>query len=94
MASTAAPIRIVVPLPLALKSANAWLFPGGRPALVDCGVGTGEGHAALLAGLRDARVDPARLRLFVTHGHIDHAGNAAALRRDHGVELQAPPEES
>lgn len=94
MSSAASPVRIVVPLPLALKSANAWLFPGSRPALVDCGVGTAEGHAALLAGLRDAGVDPARLRLFVTHGHIDHAGNAAALRRDHGVELQAPPEEA
>ena len=90
MPSSASPVRIVVPLPLALKSANAWLFPGARPALVDCGVGTAEGHAALLAGLRAAKVDPGRLRLFVTHGHIDHAGNAAALRRDHGVELSAP----
>ena len=88
------PVRLVIPLPLALKSANAWLFPGERPALVDCGVGTTEGHAALMAGIRSAKVDPARLRLFVTHGHIDHAGNAAALHRDHGVELQAPPEEA
>ena len=94
MPSPASPVRIVVPLPLALKSANAWLFPGSQPALVDCGVGTTEGHTALMAGLREARVDPSRLRLFVTHGHIDHAGNAAALRRDHGVELQAPPAES
>lgn len=86
----ASPVRIVVPLPLALRSANAWLFPGAQPALVDCGAGTGEGHAALLAGLKAAKVDPQRLRLFVTHGHIDHAGNAAALRRDHGVELAAP----
>ena len=88
--SPGSPVRIVVPLPLALKSANAWLFPGRQPALVDCGVGTAEGHAALVAGLKEAQVDPRRLRLFVTHGHIDHAGNAAALRREHGVELAAP----
>lgn len=86
----ASPQRIVVPLPLALRSANAWLFPGRQPALVDCGVGTAEGHAALLAGVRQHKVDPSRLRLYVTHGHIDHAGNAAALRREHGVELAAP----
>lgn len=86
----AGPVRIVVPLPLALRSANAWLFPGAQPALVDCGVGTPEGHAALAAGLNGAGIDPKRLRLFVTHGHIDHAGNAAALRREHGVELAAP----
>jgi glyoxylase-like metal-dependent hydrolase (beta-lactamase superfamily II) len=79
---------------LALRSANAWLFPGREPALVDCGAGTPEGHAALMAGLREAGVDPGRLRLFVTHGHIDHAGNAAALRREHGVRLRAPPEEA
>jgi glyoxylase-like metal-dependent hydrolase (beta-lactamase superfamily II) len=90
----AGPVRIVVPLPLARKSANAWLFPGRQPALVDCGVGTAEGHAALMAGLGKARVDPSRLRLFVTHGHIDHAGNAAALRRDHGVPLHAPRAEA
>jgi glyoxylase-like metal-dependent hydrolase (beta-lactamase superfamily II) len=88
------PVRVVVPLPLALRSANAWLFPGREPALVDCGVGTPEGHAALLAGIRGAGVDPARLRLLVTHGHIDHAGNAAALRSAHGVRLLAPREEA
>jgi len=90
----APPVRIVVPLPFAMRSANAWLFPGREPALVDCGIGTAEGHAVLVDGLRKAAVDPARLRLFVTHGHIDHAGNAAALHRAHGVRLQAPPAES
>lgn len=87
------PVRIVVPLPLALRSANAWLFPGRSPALVDCGIGTPEGHAALMQGLDEAGVAPGRLRLFVTHGHIDHAGNAAALH-GHGVPLQAPRAEA
>ena len=90
----ASPIRIEVPLPLALRSANAWLFPGREPARVDCGIGTPDGHAALLAGLRSAGVDPRGLRLFLTHGHIDHAGNAGALHRGHGVRLQAPREEA
>lgn len=88
------PVRIEVPLPLALRSANAWLFPGREPALVDCGIGTPEGHAALLDGLRAAGVRPEGLRLLVTHGHIDHAGNAGALAREHGVRLQAPREEA
>lgn len=88
------PVRIEVPLPLALRSANAWLFPGREPALVDCGIGTPEGRAALLAGLGASGVDPRRLRLFVTHGHIDHAGNAGLLQREHGVRLRAPREES
>lgn len=88
------PLRIVIPLPLALQSANAWLFPGTQPALIDCGIGTPAGHAALMAGLQQAGVDPVRLRLFVTHGHIDHAGNAQALQREHGVALQATRKET
>jgi glyoxylase-like metal-dependent hydrolase (beta-lactamase superfamily II) len=87
-------VRIVVPLPFGLESANCWLFPGSAPALVDCGIGTPEAYAALRQGLHDAGVDPARLRLLVTHGHVDHAGNAARLRREHGVRLSAPREEA
>jgi glyoxylase-like metal-dependent hydrolase (beta-lactamase superfamily II) len=90
----ATPQRIVVPLPFALQSANCWLFPGAQPALVDCGIGTPEAYAALAQGLHAAKVDPARLRLLVTHGHVDHAGNAARLRREHGVRLSAPREEA
>jgi len=30
----------------------------------------------------------------VTHGHVDHAGNAARLHRDHAVQLSAPREEA
>lgn len=86
----ASPRRIVIPLPFALRSTNAWLFPGQTPALVDSGIGTPEGRAALMEGLAENGVAPGSLRLFVTHGHIDHAGNASILHRDHGVKLAAP----
>jgi glyoxylase-like metal-dependent hydrolase (beta-lactamase superfamily II) len=88
----ASPVRLTLPLPFALRTANAWLFPGEQPALVDCGIGTPEGQAALMAGLAAAGVAPGDLRLFVTHGHIDHAGNAAALAKQ-GAPLHAPAEE-
>lgn len=90
----AGPRRIVIPLPLAIHTANAWLFPGDQHTLIDCGIGTPEGLAALHAGLLESRVPPDQLRLLVTHGHIDHAGNAHALHRDHGVPLQASRLES
>lgn len=88
------PVRIVVPVPLAMRTANAWLFPGRRATLVDTGIGTPEGYDALRNGLWDSGVDTNGMQLFVTHGHIDHAGNAARLRREFGALLQAPPEES
>lgn len=85
------PKRIVIPLPFALREANAWFFPGARPALVDCGIRTPEGYGALMAGLGplDCGLD-----LHVTHGHVDHAGNAARLCSEHGAVLHAVPEES
>ena len=86
--------RIVVPLPFALQTANCWLFPGAQPALVDCGIGTPEAYAALSGGLRESGVDARQLRLLVTHGHVDHAGNAAHLSRDFGIPLWAPREEA
>jgi len=91
------PQRILIPLPLALRTANAWLYPGrgGDPsALVDSGIGTTEGYDALRQGLWDSGVDANGLALFITHGHVDHAGNAARLRREFGALLHAPREES
>jgi glyoxylase-like metal-dependent hydrolase (beta-lactamase superfamily II) len=79
------PARIETPLPFALRSANAWLWPGPDPLLVDCGLRTPEAWTVLDAGLRANGVDHGRglhrLRVVVTHGHPDHAGNAARLAR-------------
>ncbi len=92
----ASPKRIVLPVPFPLKTVNAWLFQGsgdpgnGGPALVDCGVGSSVSYAALHEGLAEAGQAPEGLRLFITHGHVDHAGNARRLRDDHGVLLHAP----
>lgn len=88
------PARIALPLPFALKEVNAWLFPGDRPALVDCGLGTRRSYQQLVDAIRGAGVDPADLTLYLTHGHVDHAGNAARLRHDFGVRMVAAREES
>jgi glyoxylase-like metal-dependent hydrolase (beta-lactamase superfamily II) len=87
-------IRIETPLPIALRSANSWLFPGSEPAILDVGLGTPEAYEVLLRGIRDAGVDPSRLRLLVSHGHADHAGNCARLGREFGCRLTALPQES
>lgn len=84
------PARIELAVPFPIATANAWLVAGGQPLLVDCGAAGEASYAALVAGLHANGVgDVARLRLAVTHGHVDHAGNAARLRREHGVPLLA-----
>lgn len=87
------PARIELPVPLPIRSVNAWLWPGAEPVLLDCGTNDGASYPLLLAGVRSAGVNPSCLRLFVTHGHADHAGNAARLRQEHGVGLWAMREE-
>ena len=72
-------VRIEVPIPLPIQTANAWLFPGAEPALVDCGIGTPEGWQAVRGELERRGIAPGDLRLIATHGHVDHAGNAHRL---------------
>jgi glyoxylase-like metal-dependent hydrolase (beta-lactamase superfamily II) len=72
------------PGPLTGRGNNTWLLDGAEPALIDAGIGRAEhvdGVAAALGGRTLVRV-------FVTHGHSDHASGAPALRaRWPGVEL-------
>jgi glyoxylase-like metal-dependent hydrolase (beta-lactamase superfamily II) len=67
-----------------LSVSNAYLIRGPRPVLVDTGSKTD--LAALRRGLAVHGLKPADLALIVlTHGHADHAGLAAELRRQSGA---------
>lgn len=84
--------RIELPVPFPLKTVNAWLFSGREAVLVDCGIrGT---FTELVAAVRRDGVEPERLRLHLSHGHVDHAGNAAALHTMYGVPLVCPRQEA
>jgi hydroxyacylglutathione hydrolase len=75
------PVRIVrIKLPVS----NAYLLVGERAVLVDAGA---PGQAdRILDAVRRAEVDPRDIALLIhTHGHIDHAGSAAELRRRIGM---------
>jgi len=60
---------------------HVYLIDGGDElALIDAGAGLGA--EAIVENVRAASLDPAGIRhLILTHGHGDHAGGAAKLRR-------------
>jgi glyoxylase-like metal-dependent hydrolase (beta-lactamase superfamily II) len=65
---------------------NCYLLLGSRPVLVDTGA-PGD-LKRILAGLKAGGVEPRDLALILlTHGHSNHAGCAAELRRRTGAQI-------
>ncbi len=71
------------------KGVNAFIVDGDQGvALVDTGLP--KRHGAILAGLSSIGRDPGDVRaIVITHGHADHAGGAAVLKRESGAALVA-----
>jgi len=80
--------RIEIPTPFPVGTVNAYLLAGDPLTLVDTGPKTPDAQAALDAGLRAAghRLSDVR-RILLTHGHVDHFGNAAWLAQHSGAEI-------
>jgi glyoxylase-like metal-dependent hydrolase (beta-lactamase superfamily II) len=88
--------RIPTPVPFveAGGPANAYAIEdlGGGFTLFDCACGTDEGLAALRNGLIASGLDVKRLnRIIVSHGHVDHYGNAQTLSEETGCEIFVHP---
>jgi glyoxylase-like metal-dependent hydrolase (beta-lactamase superfamily II) len=75
------PIRLELPTSgMGLGPVNAYLFCEPEPLLVDAGLNTAESWSALEEGLAAHGLAVADLsRLIITHPHIDHFGQAAAI---------------
>lgn len=74
--------------PISLGLVNVFLLRGTRTVLVDTGnTGTAQ---RVLAGIAEAGVDPKDISLIlITHGHNDHFGNAAEIKKATGAPIAA-----
>ena len=83
-----------VPFPDAGGPVNAYAIEDGRGGALffDSGIGTPEGVAALHAGARGAGLDLRRCtQVVVSHGHVDHFGNAQLLSELSGAPVRLHP---
>lgn len=88
--------RIPTPVPFleAGGPANVYAIEsgGGRFTLFDCAVGTDEGLTALREGLQQRGLTLDKLeRIIVSHGHVDHYGNAQLLSEESGAPVFVHP---
>lgn len=75
-----------------LRGGNVYLLADARLTLVDTGLPGGA--ARVLSFIRNLGRDPGELDyIIITHGHIDHAGGAAELRRLTGARVAAHRDE-
>lgn len=84
--------RLEIPVPFleAGGPANVYAIEDadGRLTLFDTGIGTADGIAALRGLASERGLDLRRLsRIVVSHGHVDHFGNAQMLSEESGARV-------
>lgn len=88
--------RVPVPVPFveAGGPANVYVLENADDTLTlfDCGIATDEARAALKKGFADRGLDRTKIRtIIVSHGHIDHYGNAQEISEETGAVIWVHP---
>jgi glyoxylase-like metal-dependent hydrolase (beta-lactamase superfamily II) len=88
--------RLVIPVPFpdAGGPVNAYALDDGtgRLTFFDTGIGTETGIAALRSGAARTGLDLSRTaEVLVSHGHVDHFGNAQLLAEESGAAVGVHP---
>jgi len=87
-------LSMPVPFPDAGGPVNAYAIEDGRGGVLffDTGIGTPEGIQALEAGASAAGLDLRRCtQILVSHGHVDHCGNAQLLSERSSAPVRVHP---
>ncbi|MGI8588720.1 MAG: MBL fold metallo-hydrolase [Chloroflexia bacterium] len=82
--------RLELRTPFRVGPVNSYIVDTDPLTLVDCGPNTDDAWDDLTAGLAAVGRTPANVRrLIITHGHVDHLGQAARIVEAGGAEVWA-----
>ena len=86
--------QIGLPIPFPLKTTNVYLIDESPRTLIDTGIKTDASFEALTKSLEDLGFSiPSIERILVTHGHIDHYGQAKKISSLSGAPIYIHPNE-
>jgi glyoxylase-like metal-dependent hydrolase (beta-lactamase superfamily II) len=86
--------KIELPIPFPLKTTNVFLVDDPPRTLVDTGIKTEASFDALRKGMEDIGYGLKSIeRILITHGHIDHYGQAKRLSSLSGAPIYIHPKE-
>lgn len=85
------PVRLLVPTQLPVANTNVYLLRGEETVLVDTGPHHPDSWDYLVRKLKDEGVATEDVdRILITHGHVDHYGQAGDLAEASGAEVWVP----
>jgi glyoxylase-like metal-dependent hydrolase (beta-lactamase superfamily II) len=86
--------KIELPIPFPLKTMNVYFIDDSPRTLVDAGIKTEVAFETLKKGLKAIGYDLNSIeRILITHGHIDHYGQAKKLSLLSGAPVHIHPKE-
>jgi glyoxylase-like metal-dependent hydrolase (beta-lactamase superfamily II) len=86
--------KIEPPIPFPLQSTNVYFIDDSPRTLIDTGIKTEASFEALKKGLEEIGVSLSSIkRILITHGHIDHYGQAKKLSSLSGARIYIHPVE-
>lgn len=86
--------KIELPVPFPIKTINVYVITENPLTLIDTGLKTEESFEALSRGLKEIGYSIESIkRILITHGHIDHYGQAKKISALSGADIYIHPKE-
>jgi len=86
--------KIELPVPFPIRTINVFFVDESPKTLIDTGIKTEDSFSALNKGLKEIGYEIRSIeRILITHGHIDHYGQAKKISSISGATIYIHPKE-